>query len=540
MHVHRSRMAVAAALALWTGLAPAGADPLPDLCSAPEADPAALARADLALKNTPGRKAATVSTLNNEVVVLEYNSVYDVHTAADPSKPLNSQSGSWQTQTLLADLEGRVDRTKYDFVLFYSLSELPGWIHAGVRNTYPARNIGITSVIANSPPVVASWTRLRGTPHMNSAEFIDANPNANAPGTPGVYVAMHEMGHYWNVYWAQNSPGPRGWNTTMPVAWLAGASGHWGYVFSPQSDAGIMYSAALSPYFTHFDLYAMGLMPYAEANAATYRVHEDVIGPNPPSYAFKLDDLIASIKLAGTAEGDGRRIPATDPTATDINVLVVAVKGKDQTLTPRAANLLLTIAHELPVRWSIATRGRSVLSTALYPAAGTSIQTVSVYEFYNAALNRYFRTANADEAQYLRTTPATGEAETGKTFKAWVRGAYPAGANPVCRFYGSLNPGPNSHFYTAASAECNQLKLLQAATPGTQRRWNYEEIAFAAKEPVNGACPADAPNPVRRVYNNGYTLNKDSNHRLVLDTATYNAMIAQGWAGEGVVLCAPN
>jgi hypothetical protein len=296
----------------------------------------------------------------------------------------------------------------------------------------------------------------------------------------------------------------------------------------------------LSPYFTDFDLHAMGLMTYAQSASTVYHVHEDVPGPNPPTYNLRQDDLIASIAQAGFAEGDGKRFPASDSSAADVNVLVVVVKGKAESLTPRQINLLLQVAHELPVRWSIATRGRGVLSTAVIPAPGSATQQVNVYEFYNALLNRFFRTANGDEAQFLRTTPSTGEVETGRTFKAWMRGAYPQGANPVSRFYGSLSPGPNSHFYTASAAESNQLKLLQASTPSMQRRWNYEEIAFAAKEPVSGVCPVDAPNPVRRVYNNGFTLMKDSNHRFVLDTTDYLAMIAQGWIGEGIVLCAPN
>ena len=60
------------------------------------------------------------------------------------------------------------------------------------------------------------------------------------------------------------------------------------------------------------------------------------------------------------------------------------------------------------------------------------------------------------------------------TFKAWPdANQAPYNARPVCRFYGSLSPGPNSHFYTVDENECAFLKQLQATTPADQPRWNY-------------------------------------------------------------------
>ena len=167
-------------------------------------------------------------------------------------------------------------------------------------------------------------------------------------------------------------------------------------------------------------------------------------------------------------------------------------------------------------------------------------QLVTVHEFYNEGLNRYFRTASDAEAAFLRNTPATGERDTGRSFRAWSALAAPVGSANVCRFYGSVAPGPNSHFYTADPAECRALQRLELGTPATQKRWNYEELTYAVRVPVNGACSSgDAPVPVRRVYNRGNVTGRDSNHRYVTDPALYEQMIAQGWAGEGVVMCAP-
>ncbi len=164
-----------------------------------------------------------------------------------------------------------------------------------------------------------------------------------------------------------------------------------------------------------------------------------------------------------------------------------------------------------------------------------------VYDFYHAGLKHYFRTANAAEAASL--TPASGFVATGDDFFALDRAVLLNGVSSVCRFYGSPDPGPNSHFYTADAGECGALKDIQAATAPSSPRWNFEEVAFAAHSPVSGVCPAEAPFPIYRLYNGhaGETVagkREDSNHRLTSLSSVYNRMLAQGWLGEGVVMCA--
>ena len=77
----------------------------------------------------------------------------------------------------------------------------------------------------------------------------------------------------------------------------------------------------------------------------------------------------------------------------------------------------------------------------------------------------------------------------------------------MCRFYGSLFPGPNSHFYTADAAECASVR----SDPG----WTFEGIAFHVGVPINGACPGGTY-PVYRSYNNRFARN-DSNHRYTTE-----------------------
>ena len=57
--------------------------------------------------------------------------------------------------------------------------------------------------------------------------------------------------------------------------------------------------------------------------------------------------------------------------------------------------------------------------------------------------------------------------------------------------------------------------------------------------PVNGVCPQAAPVPVYRAYNQR-ALENDSNHRYTTVLAIYQEMVANGWKGEGVTMCAPN
>lgn len=166
-------------------------------------------------------------------------------------------------------------------------------------------------------------------------------------------------------------------------------------------------------------------------------------------------------------------------------------------------------------------------------------QLITVYEFYNAALDRYFRTASDAEAAAIRTTPGSGEQDTGQTFKAWTSTTFPAGAGPVYRFYGSVAPGPNSHFFTADMNEARLLQRAELDTPATAKRWNYEELSFAIKPAQDGGCAAEAPVRIYRVYNNGFARGKDSNHRYLTDFALYTHMLSLGWLGEGVVMCGP-
>jgi len=160
------------------------------------------------------------------------------------------------------------------------------------------------------------------------------------------------------------------------------------------------------------------------------------------------------------------------------------------------------------------------------------VPSAEVIEFYNSNLDHYFVTADTNEAAAIDNGSAgPGWTRTGNTFK-------PGGDTPVCRFYGSQSPGPNSHFYTVDTGECAYLKQLQASTPATEKRWNFEGTAFASTSPVSGACLTGTM-PVYRAYNSGFSRGVDSNHRITSSLAAIQEVVDRGWSNEGVVMCAP-
>jgi streptogramin lyase len=176
---------------------------------------------------------------------------------------------------------------------------------------------------------------------------------------------------------------------------------------------------------------------------------------------------------------------------------------------------------------------------AVLPAALTPADT-NIIEFFNTILGHYFITGFALEAAAIDNGAAgPGWVRTDKTWKGWLGGPIPNAAE-VCRFYGSIdiNPatgvrrGPNSHFYTLEPAECAAVQM--------DLGWTYEPgNRFWLVKPLTGPTRCSAGTiAVYRAYNNGFAQN-DSNHRYATDVAIYNQMLAMGWSGEGIVMCAP-
>jgi hypothetical protein len=188
----------------------------------------------------------------------------------------------------------------------------------------------------------------------------------------------------------------------------------------------------------------------------------------------------------------------------------------------------------------------ATFALATYSATAQFVNTRMV-EFYHPDLDHYFYTvADSAEANWVESGGA-GAAwrKTGWVFSG--TNALVNGANTFCRFYGSLNPGPNSHFYTVDEEECRALRELAAVTPKSVPRWNFEGSMFVYffyfTRSVDRCSVPETSQPffprILRFYNEGFSKGKDSNHRFVAETATTAIadMIARGWKNEGVVMC---
>jgi hypothetical protein len=165
---------------------------------------------------------------------------------------------------------------------------------------------------------------------------------------------------------------------------------------------------------------------------------------------------------------------------------------------------------------------------------------VLVREFHNTVLDHYFMAATQEEVDFIgRGGAGPGWELTGQSFKAWPSGTASAVTSgggtlldPVCRFYGGANGGPNSHFFTAVQGECDFVKSGRAGG------WFFEGIGFASKAVDSSQqCPAGWIG-VNRAYNNRAAQN-DSNHRFSTSDSTMHDMETQGWIYEATVMCAP-
>ncbi|MEO8137080.1 MAG: hypothetical protein ABI831_24270 [Betaproteobacteria bacterium] len=177
---------------------------------------------------------------------------------------------------------------------------------------------------------------------------------------------------------------------------------------------------------------------------------------------------------------------------------------------------------------------------------GTSAPVVVEYldtvDFPGSPGGHFFYSSDPAEQAAVDAGAAGQFSRTGRQFAT-------GGASPVCRFYGSLTPGPNSHFFTVEPAECDALRAAQVVpTPATVQQWNFEGIAYSATPPVldgnsTRVCPANTL-PIYRAYNNAFPAGGgknpwDSNHRFTPLLTDIVQMVAVGWRDEGIAFCTP-
>jgi hypothetical protein len=196
-------------------------------------------------------------------------------------------------------------------------------------------------------------------------------------------------------------------------------------------------------------------------------------------------------------------------------------------------------------RFDNANRDKFVANWPVFPSSANNFELATlpppwieddIIEYVNRADfpaqpgGQYFYAVRAEDKTLLDSIPVWQR--TGKSFKS---GGYVS----ACRFYGGKNGGPNTHFYSADDKECAALKAIP--------QLSYEGQTFAVNVPLPGAavdgvkpCPV-ASKPLYRVYNNASKSSGRfvSNHRYLTEKADVAAVVAQGWADEGQVMCVP-
>lgn len=189
-----------------------------------------------------------------------------------------------------------------------------------------------------------------------------------------------------------------------------------------------------------------------------------------------------------------------------------------------------------------------VVKQYLAPGSANPRNHVAVAEFYNAALGRYFISADADEANRLDTGVLPGWARTGFRFLAFAAPA--AGTESICRV--DVRPqATDTGFHYGDPQECSLTARRGQAGPLVVRTftdrlgkgWIYERReVFHALLPstTTGACPAST-RPVWRFHNA-----TTGNYRYTTEVAVRDQLrrtsnwTTEGVGTQGISMCAPD
>jgi YVTN family beta-propeller protein len=172
-----------------------------------------------------------------------------------------------------------------------------------------------------------------------------------------------------------------------------------------------------------------------------------------------------------------------------------------------------------------------VVSTKQNTIVGTSIAT----EFYHAAFDHYFHTA--DETETRRIRDGLFNDDWHRTFEFWrVWNAPGPGRVAVCRFFSPSYTPKSSHFYTPYPTECASLAAGSV--------WQLESSAvfyLVLPDLTTGNC-AVGTSPLYRLYND--SAGGAPNHRYTANRTVRDATVARGWIAEGsgpdvVFACTP-
>lgn len=344
-----------------------------------------------------------ITIIDDHFLVMEYESIYDIHISWDPVAYPNIRNSppQFDYDRIYEDLNGAIDADKYHIKALYTdddglnggYGEVPGWMRlASVYSWNRGKNVGFNNIAVDNSVKRGKHIAM---PHMNNIAFAADDPGPIGPGvdypfeTRGPGALLHEIGHVWGVRWVSGPAYEMGWSSsnwddTMPPIVLVGNT-HWGLAGSGPNSRwvdpeypGIMTSGATAPTYHPFQLYAMGILSYEEVEEHVSTVRNPETGLE---YEITVDDLIAVLgryqeymvdnwpnfpqHLQGTSwfEGDGKRIPAINPERDNFKTLIVVVTGQEGIFTPDDMQIAAALSQSFPSHWSTATLGKSNMTT---------------------------------------------------------------------------------------------------------------------------------------------------------------------------------
>jgi len=184
--------------------------------------------------------------------------------------------------------------------------------------------------------------------------------------------------------------------------------------------------------------------------------------------------------------------------------------------------------------------GTNDFCLARYEGGPNTPKTLTEYVY--TPLNYYFLTSRDNEKAILDA--AAGWSRTGQSFSS-LTFADPA-SRGINRYYFdqiAKNQTRGSHFYTLVDSEKTALAALNPNNQASPRLPYFEGVDSYAYLPIiegiGGGCAAGQV-PVYRAFRGQTRFPDDPNHRFTTSLTLYNQLVAQGWDGEGVKLCAAN
>jgi hypothetical protein len=292
-----------------------------------------------------------------------------------------------------------------------------------------------------------------------------------------------------------------------------------------------------------------------EAGSVSARISIALSKPIPPECGIN-GGFPVTLNLSGTStlpgqpnadyiiggsliNASGAVVTATFPANNTTTSLTFSAKPNTDSANEGTETLILTVAPGSGDYLGVGAAASATISDVAPPAA-TVVEYLNTADFPESPGGHYFYSSDPAEQAAVDAGAAGKFFRTTRTFKT-------GGSSPVCRFYGSIAPGPNSHFFTVNAEECNALKTLQRTpTPTDIQQWNYERIEYSTTPPtiVNNVatCP-EGTVPLYRAYNNAFSPAGvknpwDSNHRFTPNRADIDALVAQsGWRDEGLQFC---